>query len=70
VCWDFNDYDPFCFGAVCSVTCQGDDDCVLAFDKAPNPGNAMCGNDKRCDPVGTGVGAFACQARPVPGDAS
>lgn len=63
VCWDYSDYDPFCFGAVCSVTCQSDDDCYTAFDNAgaPYPENSVCGNDGRCNPLATGFGLFACQ---------
>ena len=62
VCWDFADYDPFCFGAVCSVECTYDIDCENAFAAggAPSPAGAICGSDNRCDPVGAGVGAFAC----------
>ena len=62
VCWDFNDYDPLCFGSVCSIGCGVTQDCFDAFTAAgaPDPGSATCGIDGRCDPVGTGFGAFAC----------
>jgi len=62
VCWDFNTYDEYCFGAVCSDLCSTPQDCVDAFTLAgaPNPSSATCGFDGRCDPVGTGFGAFAC----------
>ncbi len=62
VCWDFNDYDPWCFGAFCSDECVTTPDCVAIFTAAgaPSPSAATCGFDGRCDPVGTGFGAFAC----------
>jgi hypothetical protein len=62
VCWDFADYDPLCFGAVCSGECRTDDDCIqLATDAgAQSPEGAHCGDDGRCDLVGTGLGTFAC----------
>lgn len=62
VCWDFNDYDPFCFGTACSVTCVTDQDCIDAMTAAgaPTPQNATCGGDDRCYMLGTGFGAFAC----------
>jgi hypothetical protein len=62
VCWDFADYDPWCGGAVCSITCVTNLDCELAFGAAgaPDPAGATCGYDLRCDPVGSGIGAFWC----------
>ncbi len=62
VCWDFADYDPYCFGAVCSDTCQTTAECVTIFTNAgaSSPQSATCGPDNRCDPVSTGIGAFAC----------
>jgi len=62
VCWDFADYDPLCFGAFCSLECDTTADCVAAYTAAgaPSPSAATCGFDGRCDPVGTGFGAFAC----------
>jgi hypothetical protein len=62
VCWDFHDYDALCFGAVCSVTCKEDQDCIDAYTDAgaPFPQGTFCGDDGRCDPVGAGVGSFAC----------
>ena len=62
VCWDYADYDPFCGGAVCSIACAGDDDCVKAFENAgaDTPDAASCGGDGRCDPRGTGFGLFFC----------
>lgn len=62
VCWDFSDYDPFCFGAVCSIECQNNGDCVQAFTEAgsPNAMGATCGGDGRCEGLGSGFGAFAC----------
>ena len=65
VCWDFSDYDPFCFGAICSSECEEDEDCVDVATDAGSiaPENAYCGEDGRCDLVGTGLGAFACASR-------
>ncbi len=65
VCWDYEDYDPFCFGAVCSSECEEHEDCVEVASDAgsPYPENAQCGDDGRCDLVGTGLGAFACASR-------
>jgi len=62
VCWDFSDYDPLCFGAVCSDSCITHQDCINAFNAAgaPFPQGATCGLDGRCDPVSSGFGAFAC----------
>lgn len=62
VCWDFSDYDPACFGAVCSVECENNEDCVQAFTDAgsPDPDGAICGVDGRCAGLGSGFGAFAC----------
>ncbi|HCP47797.1 MAG TPA: hypothetical protein DIU15_17280, partial [Deltaproteobacteria bacterium] len=31
VCWDFSDYDAFCFGTMCSDFCAVDLDCELLF---------------------------------------
>ncbi|MCA9545241.1 MAG: hypothetical protein KC613_12645 [Myxococcales bacterium] len=63
VCWDFSQYDPFCFGAFCSAPCQNDQECGEAFAAAgaQNPGASTCGEDGRCTVIGTGFGAFACQ---------
>ncbi len=63
VCWDFADYDPFCGGSTCSISCVTDTDCQNAFAAAgaPFPQNATCGFDHRCDPIGSGFGAFFCQ---------
>jgi hypothetical protein len=62
VCWNFHDYDPWCGGAVCSELCTTDQQCVNVFIAAgaPNPSGAFCGFDGRCDPMGTGMGAFFC----------
>lgn len=62
ICWDFNDYDPFCFGSACSVSCTTNDECVAAMAAAgaPNPGASTCGADGRCATLGTGFGAYAC----------
>ncbi|MGE0788326.1 MAG: hypothetical protein AB7S26_21815 [Sandaracinaceae bacterium] len=62
VCWDFNDYDPFCFGTVCSLGCTTDAECQNAATAAgaSSPGNATCGVDGKCDFLGTGLGAFLC----------
>lgn len=62
VCWDFNDYDPFCFGAACSVNCENNDECVAAMAAAgaPDPSASDCGPDGRCTTLGTGFGAYAC----------
>jgi hypothetical protein len=64
VCWDFNDYDPFCFGTVCSGKCESDEECraLAAGAGAASPESARCGSDERCDLVGTGLGLFACAA--------
>jgi hypothetical protein len=63
VCWDFSVYDPLCGGSVCSIHCVTNADCVNAFSAAgaPTPGSARCGFDSRCEPIGTGFGAFFCQ---------
>jgi hypothetical protein len=63
VCWDFADYDRACYGTICSGECESDDDCIaLATDAgAPSPELATCGDDGRCDLVGTGLGAFVCE---------
>ncbi len=62
VCWDFADYDPFCGGSVCSSNCVNDQQCqnVFAAAGAPFPQNVACGPDGRCDPIGSGFGAFFC----------
>lgn len=62
VCWDFNDYDSYCGGTVCSDTCETDADCVALAEAASamQPEDAQCGMDGRCDLVGTGVGSFTC----------
>lgn len=62
ICWDFSDYDPLCFGKVCSQTCLSDADCQELADLAGaiDPGNARCGQDGLCDLVSTGLGEFAC----------
>ena len=62
VCWDFNDYDPYCGGAVCSALCVTDQDCINAFTAggAPYPMSVTCGGDGRCDPLASGFGAFFC----------
>jgi hypothetical protein len=62
ICWDFNDYDPLCFGAVCSVTCIDDGDCLAAMTAAgaPTPAGSTCGPDGRCTTLGTGFGMYAC----------
>jgi hypothetical protein len=67
VCWDFSDYDQFCFGAACSVECASDDECVEAFEAAgaQDPESSFCGDDGRCWVVGTGFGAFACAMEPA-----
>jgi hypothetical protein len=56
VCWDYNDYDKMCFGALCSVECGGDDECYEAFEAAgaPSPESVLCGADGRCNPMGSG----------------
>lgn len=63
VCWDFADYDPLCGGSTCSIECVSHSDCQSAFASAgaPNASAAQCGTDGRCDPIGTGFGAFFCQ---------
>lgn len=65
VCWDWSDYDMFCFGAVCSVPCMGDDECVAAFTEAgaPFPENVYCGDDDLCVPLESGFGGWACAAQ-------
>lgn len=65
VCWDFSDYDKMCGGAVCSTTCKNTDECIEAFEEAgaPTPKGSTCGEDGRCDPVGTGFGDFVCAAK-------
>jgi hypothetical protein len=62
VCWDFNDYDPCCFGTVCSGPCETDDECIelAQVAEAPDPPGAQCGPDGRCDLMGAGLGSFAC----------
>ena len=62
VCWDFADYDPFCGGSVCSATCVNDIQCenLFAAARAPFPAGAVCGPDGRCNPMGSGFGAFFC----------
>ncbi|MCA9607252.1 MAG: hypothetical protein KC619_16715 [Myxococcales bacterium] len=62
VCWDFSDYDSFCFGRICSLMCASDTDCQNAATTAgaSNPSGARCGSDGKCDFVGAGLGAFAC----------
>ncbi|MEM7154483.1 MAG: hypothetical protein AAF799_16670 [Myxococcota bacterium] len=62
VCWDFSDYDPFCFGTACSVNCASDVQCVnaMAIAGAPDPSASSCGADGRCSTLGTGFGAYAC----------
>ncbi len=67
VCWDFNDYDPFCFGSACSVLCQSDADCsaAMAAAGAPDPNGGGCGADGRCETLGTGFGQYVCAA-PAP----
>ena len=62
VCWDFYDYDPYCGGAVCSITCVITQDCIDAFTVAgaADPNASGCGGDFRCTPIGTGFGAFWC----------
>lgn len=63
ICWDWSDYDPFCFGAVCSGACAMDEECVtLATDAAaPYPDLAYCGDDGLCVLLESGLGAWACQ---------
>ncbi len=62
VCWDFADYDPFCGGAICSVGCKDNQDCVDAFGAvgAPAANNVTCGMDNRCVALESGLGAFFC----------
>lgn len=62
VCWDFSDYDPFCFGTACSLNCATDIQCVNAMTiaGAPFPMESNCGADGRCSTLGTGFGAYAC----------
>ena len=62
-CWDFSDYDPYCGGTACTVTCGYDIDCETAFAAvgAPSPAGARCGVDGLCDPVATGLGSFYCE---------
>ena len=62
VCWDFNDFDEYCGGTVCSRACTGDAECVTAATaaSAANPENASCASDNTCDFVGTGLGLFVC----------
>lgn len=65
VCWNFNDYDKACFGAVCSTTCENTKECQDAFADAgaPTPEGVTCGGDMRCDPIGSGFGAFGCASK-------
>jgi hypothetical protein len=62
VCWDFHDYDSLCGGSVCSLECGTDFDCQAAADEAggSDPAAARCGEDGKCDLVGTGLGSFVC----------
>jgi len=62
VCWDFNHYDPACFGTICSVTCLSRNDCMDAARTAgaTDVSRATCGTDRRCRFVGTGLGRWAC----------
>jgi hypothetical protein len=62
VCWDFKTYDPWCGGTMCTETCLTDADCHQLFTTlgAPTPLDASCGFDGRCNPLGTGLGAFWC----------
>lgn len=61
-CWDFNDYDPYCYGTVCTVECTSDADCIEAVSNtdAYLPERAQCGDDGLCDVVSTGLGRFVC----------
>jgi hypothetical protein len=45
------------------VTCVVDQDCWMAFQQAGalDPTATTCGNDGRCNPMGSGFGAFLCQ---------
>lgn len=65
-CWDFSDYDPWCFGSMCTAPCETDQECQDAFRDAgaSSPHIATCGPDGRCAPVGTGLGAWACARTP------
>lgn len=49
-------------GKVCSAMCETDQACVdMAKDAgASSPDRAQCGDDRRCDLVGTGLGSFVC----------
>jgi hypothetical protein len=62
ICWDFHAYDSLCGGKVCSAKCETDQACVdMAEDAgASSPDRAQCGDDQRCDLVGTGLGSFVC----------
>ncbi|MBW2465543.1 MAG: hypothetical protein JRH11_28105, partial [Deltaproteobacteria bacterium] len=62
VCWDYNDFDEYCGGTICSRACTGDAECVTSATaaSAPNPENATCASDDTCDFVGTGLGAWVC----------
>jgi len=63
VCWDWHDYDPGCFGAVCSGACESHEDCVaLANDAgAFYPEQAICGDDGLCVLLETGLGEWVCR---------
>ena len=62
VCWDFNDYDPFCGGTACSASCETTEECVAIMTAAgaPFPGESVCGADERCTTLGTGFGLYFC----------
>ena len=62
ICWDFHDYDPWCGGAVCSISCTTTQQCIDAFTTAgaADPNASGCGADSRCTVIGTGFGAFWC----------
>lgn len=63
ICWNSQKYDPKCDGAICSVSCTTDAECVTAARKAylPVASRAVCGEDHRCDLMQTGIGGFTCK---------
>lgn len=62
-CWDFSDYDSFCFGTVCSVPCSTDAECrdAAAGAGASSPDRATCEDDGKCNLMSAGLGGpYAC----------
>ena len=62
ICWSAKDYDPLCFGTICSLLCITDAQCheAAADAGANNPNAAQCQGDNRCNFQGTGLIFIAC----------